>query len=114
MYYIYYYLFFIKISKFLNWILLKIIKLTEVKDQTKYGVILSNQEGKIVQFIEKPKEFIGNKVNAGIYLFNTTILNKIPSNKPTSIERVIFPELVLENELYSVLLGGIWYDIATY
>lgn len=45
-----------------------------MKEPSKYGVILSDEEGKIEQFVEKPKEYIGNRINAGIYLFNTSII----------------------------------------
>lgn len=32
---------------------------------------------KIERFVEKPQEFISNKINAGIYCFNPSILNRI-------------------------------------
>jgi len=49
-----------------------------VKDPTKYGVVVSNDVGRIDRFIEKPKEFISDKINAGIYLFNTSVIDRIP------------------------------------
>ena len=54
-------------------------------------MILTDEKGKIKDFIEKPKEFIADKINAGIYLFNTSIIDRIPLNIKTSIERKIFP-----------------------
>lgn len=48
-----------------------------VEDPTKYGVIVSDESGEIQQFVEKPKEFIGNQINAGIYLLNTSALDRI-------------------------------------
>ena len=67
------------------------ICVTRVKDPSRYGVILTDEKGKIKDFIEKPKEFIADKINAGIYLFNTSIIDRIPLNVKTSIERKIFP-----------------------
>lgn len=51
--------------------------LTTVEDPSKYGVVVTNEEGRALQFVEKPSEFISNKINAGIYLLNTSLLKKI-------------------------------------
>ena len=52
-------------------------KVTKVEDPTKYGVIVSDENNKILKFVEKPKEFISNRINAGLYIFNRKILNRI-------------------------------------
>lgn len=64
----------------------------EVEDPSKYGVVISNEDGKVTQFIEKPTEFLGNKINAGIYIFNNTIIDKIEL-KPHFLEKDVFPKL---------------------
>ena len=66
------------------------IMVTEVKDPTKYGVVVAKEDGKIERFVEKPQVFISNKINAGLYLFNVSMIDRI-ENRPTSIEREIFP-----------------------
>lgn len=66
------------------------ILVTKVEDPSKYGVIVANEEGKIERFVEKPSVFISDKINAGLYLFNTSIIDRIEA-RPTSIEREIFP-----------------------
>jgi len=83
---------------------------TKVQEPSKYGVVVSNKEGQIQQFIEKPQIFVGNRINAGIYIFNKEILDRIKL-EPTSIERVIFPQMAKENKLYSMDLEGYWMDI---
>ena len=83
---------------------------TRVKDPSKFGVIHSDDDGKILDFIEKPDEFFGNYINAGLYLFNTSMLDRIEF-KPTSIEREIFPQMAKEEELYALPLKGFWRDI---
>lgn len=65
---------------------------TQVEDPSKYGVAVSDEKGCVNIFQEKPKDFIGNKVNAGIYLFNNSIIDKIEL-KPHFLERDIFPKL---------------------
>jgi mannose-1-phosphate guanylyltransferase len=84
--------------------------LTTVEDPSKYGVVVTNEEGRALQFVEKPSEFISNKINAGIYLLNTSLLKKIKL-KPTSLEREIFPQVAREGQLYTLDLNGFWMDI---
>jgi len=83
---------------------------TKVDEPSKYGVVVANEAGKIERFVEKPKVFVGNKINAGIYIFNPSILNRI-SPKPTSIEKEIFPVMASQGELFSFVLKGFWMDV---
>lgn len=45
------------------------IVVTKVEEPSKYGVVLYNEDGCIQNFIEKPQEFISNKINAGLYCY---------------------------------------------
>lgn len=72
---------------------------TGVSDPSKYGVVLADGSGKITRFVEKPTEFVGDQINAGIYIFSSDILKRI-SPVPTSIEREIFPKIAADNKLY--------------
>ena len=69
---------------------------TQVKDPSKYGVVIYDTKGQIQQFVEKPIDFIGDRINAGLYIFNASIISRIPL-KPTSIEREIFPVMAKES-----------------
>jgi len=69
------------------------ICVTRVDNPSRYGVVLSDENHCIKDFIDKPSEFISDKINAGIYLFKTSIIDRIPLNVKTSIERKIFPVL---------------------
>ena len=86
------------------------ILVTQVKDPSKYGVVVADEKGQIQRFVEKPQDWVGDKINAGIYLFNTSVVDRV-ENKPTSIERTIFPAIANEHKLYSLTLGGYWMDI---
>ena len=84
---------------------------TKVDEPSKYGVIISKPEsGEIIRFVEKPKEFVSNKINAGMYIFSPGILKRIPL-KPTSIEKEIFPLMAKDQELYCTTLEGFWMDV---
>ncbi|ERN08047.1 hypothetical protein AMTRI_Chr08g203220 [Amborella trichopoda] len=87
------------------------IMVTKVDEPSKYGVVLLDEEtGEVKEFVEKPQIFVGNKINAGIYLLNPSVLDRIPL-KPTSIEKQIFPKIACENQLYAMVLPGFWMDI---
>jgi mannose-1-phosphate guanylyltransferase len=53
---------------------------------------------------------VGDKINAGIYVLNGEVLNRIPL-KPTSIEREVFPHIAADNKLYAYTLNGYWMDV---
>lgn len=86
------------------------IMVTKVEEPSKYGVVVSDEHGKIQRFVEKPQIFVGNKINAGIYIFNPSILDRIEV-KPTSIEKEVFPKMAEEGQLYSMVLEGFWMDV---
>ena len=86
------------------------IVVTKVEEPSKYGVVVYGEDGKITRFVEKPVEFVGNRINAGLYVFNPSILKRIEL-KPTSIERAIFPQMAAESNLYAMDLPGYWMDI---
>lgn len=86
------------------------ILVTQVEEPSKYGVVLADDDGKISRFVEKPQVFVGNKINAGLYIFNPSMLDRIQP-KPTSIEKEIFPKMAEEGELYRMVLPGFWMDV---
>jgi len=86
------------------------ILVTKVEDPSKYGVVCAKENGQIERFVEKPKKFVGDKINAGMYIFNKDILKRIP-NQPCSIEREIFPRMAADENLYRMVLPGFWMDI---
>uniref|UniRef100_M4BIZ1 mannose-1-phosphate guanylyltransferase n=1 Tax=Hyaloperonospora arabidopsidis (strain Emoy2) TaxID=559515 RepID=M4BIZ1_HYAAE len=83
---------------------------TRVDEPSKYGVVISNDDGQIQRFVEKPREYVGNKINAGIYIFNREVLDRIQL-RPTSIEKEVFPQMAAERTLFSMVLSGYWMDI---
>lgn len=87
------------------------IMVTKVDEPSKYGVVVQEEAtGKVENFVEKPKLFVGNKINAGIYLLNPSVLDRIEL-RPTSIEKEVFPNIAAEGKLYAMVLPGFWMDI---
>ncbi|CAF1096257.1 unnamed protein product [Adineta ricciae] len=87
------------------------IVVTKVDEPSKYGVVVYEQNtGKIDRFVEKPREYVSNKINAGLYIFNSAILDRIEL-RPTSIEKEIFPAMASQKQLYAFDLKGFWMDV---
>ncbi|KAJ3025048.1 UNVERIFIED_CONTAM: mannose-1-phosphate guanyltransferase [Siphonaria sp. JEL0065] len=84
---------------------------TRVEDPSKFGVILTKPGStQIARFVEKPQEWVGDQINAGIYIFNPAILNRI-ENRPMSIEKDVFPFMAKDGQLHSIPLQGFWADV---
>lgn len=83
---------------------------TPVEDPSKYGVIVSDENGLIERFVEKPQKYVGHHINAGIYLLAPAFLKRIKP-VPTSIERDVFPVVAAQRQLYCMELPGFWMDV---
>ncbi|KAJ1614067.1 mannose-1-phosphate guanylyltransferase [Cryptosporidium canis] len=93
-----------------------VILIKQVPDPSKYGVVLYEKNTfKVDSFIEKPKNFVGDFINAGIYILSKKILDLIKPDQQVSIEKDVFPIMASSNTLYCCpfLTGNvnIWADI---
>ena len=53
-------------------------QVTKVEEPSKYGVVVYEpKQGRIERFKEKPKVFVSNKINAGMYIFSPSVLQRI-------------------------------------
>ena len=87
--------------------------LIAVDDTEGYGVVPTNDDGEVVEFREKaPGPAPTNRVNAGAYLLDREVIERIPEGRAVSIEREIFPELVGDG-LFGYAAAGYWVDIGT-
>ncbi|KAG6481529.1 probable mannose-1-phosphate guanylyltransferase 2 [Zingiber officinale] len=88
------------------------IMVTKVDEPSKYGVVVMDEDsgGRVDRFVEKPKVFVGNKINAGIYLLNPSVLDRIELRQ-TSMEKEVFPKIASDKLLYAMVLPGFWMDI---
>ena len=72
------------------------ITLTSVPDPLQFGVVITDSDGKIVRFLEKPGwgEVFSDTINTGIYVFEPEILNYIPENKNFDFSKDLFPSIM--------------------
>jgi mannose-1-phosphate guanylyltransferase len=88
------------------------IHLIGVADPSSFGVVVADEAGRVVRFVEKPAQGTekSNQVNAGTYVLEPSVLQRIPSGRKVSIERVTFPEIVADGGLYAMATDDYWID----
>ncbi len=88
------------------------IHLTPVDDPSAYGVVELDQDGRVRRFVEKPAPGTApsNLINAGTYVFEPSVLRRIPTGRKVSIERETFPMLVDDGSLFALSTDDYWID----
>ncbi len=85
------------------------------RDQvSSYGVVVTDETGRIQSFQEKPKveEALSTNINTGIYIFEPEVLDYIPSGVEFDIGSQLFPKLVeIGAPFYGVAMDFEWVDI---
>jgi mannose-1-phosphate guanylyltransferase len=89
------------------------LALTAVEDVSGYGVVPTDDEGRVEAFLEKTDEELPTKrVNAGVYVLEREVIEGIEPDRAVSFEREVFPALAGDG-LYGYLAAGYWIDIGT-
>ncbi|MFN0055431.1 MAG: nucleotidyltransferase family protein [Planctomycetales bacterium] len=86
--------------------------LTEVSDTSRYGRVQLDPEGRIQRFVEKGVEGGRGWINAGLYLLPVKLLETVPLEEPTSIERDLLPAWIPQG-LWGFPCHGKFLDIGT-
>jgi mannose-1-phosphate guanylyltransferase / phosphomannomutase len=92
------------------------LALTQVANPAEYGVVVSDQAGRIQHYLEKPghQTVISNFVNTGIYVLEPTLLDDMQPCTAYDFSYDIFPQLLRQNAaLYGCLAEGYWRDMGT-
>ena len=93
------------------------IVLCPVENPRDYGLVVTEADGRIRQFLEKPKEeeLPCNTINAGTYILEPRVLDYIPAGENHSFEYGLFPELLRRNESFyaHVPARTYWIDLGT-
>jgi len=81
-----------------------------------YGVVVSDSEGRITEFQEKPspEEAKSNCASTGIYIFEPEVIDLIPTDRPFDIGSELFPLLAEKGmPFYSQTRKFNWIDIGS-
>ena len=91
------------------------IALHPVADPSAFGVVPTDDEGRVLAFVEKPPrdEAPTNEINAGTYVLEPSVLARIPEGGRVSIERETFPAMVRDGGLFARSDDSYWLDTGT-
>jgi len=96
------------------------IALAPVEDPSRYGLVITDDDNRVLEFLEKPKaeevnEMTVNTINAGLYILEPSILELIPEGENRSFEYNVFPEMLEKNVPFFgyVFKNEYWRDIGT-
>lgn len=91
-----------------------VMKTVDPSEVSSYGVVVTDHEGRIQAFQEKPavEDALSNNINTGIYIFEPEVLNYIPSGCMYDIGGDLFPKLVeIGAPFYGIAMDFQWVDI---
>ncbi len=92
------------------------IHLARVDDPSRFGVVPRYPDGEVKAFVEKPPPGRAptNWINAGTYVLEPSVLDRIPPGLSVSIERETFPRMLEKRgHLYAMESEDYWLDIGT-
>ncbi|WP_267246136.1 nucleotidyltransferase family protein [Streptomyces sp. PR69] len=93
------------------------LHLTRVPDPRAFGLVPTDQTGRVTAFLEKPQtpeEIVTDQINAGAYVFRRSVIDSIPAGRPVSVERETFPELLRSGaHLQGMVDSTYWLDLGT-
>ncbi len=90
------------------------LHLVEVDDPSRFGVVPTDDSGRVTAFLEKTPNPVTNRINAGCYVFRREVIDQIPAGRRVSVERETFPGLIASGQL---VMGypesAYWLDVGT-
>lgn len=90
------------------------IALHHVQDARAFGLVATDDDGRVREFREKPEDAIPGDINAGTYLLDPEALGGWPRGRKVSIERDIFPAVIVSGRpVYGFLASAYWLDLGT-
>ena len=88
--------------------------LTRVPNPVEFGVVITDKDGKIKRFLEKPSlsEIFSDTVNTGTYILEPEILDYLPENEESDFSKDLFPLLLEKGEpMYGYVADTYWCDV---
>jgi len=90
------------------------IGLKSVENPLEFGIVVTDEEGKVERFLEKPSwgQVFSDTINTGIYVLEPEVLRHIPTDRPYDFSKELFPLLLeMGRPMYGFVCDGYWQDI---
>jgi mannose-1-phosphate guanylyltransferase / phosphomannomutase len=90
------------------------IGLKSVENPLEFGIVVTDEEGRIERFLEKPSwsQVFSDTINTGIYVLEPEVLRHIPTEGPYDFSKELFPLLLeMGRPLYGYVFDNYWQDI---
>jgi mannose-1-phosphate guanylyltransferase/phosphomannomutase len=90
------------------------IGLKSVENPLEFGIVVTDDEGRIERFLEKPSwgQVFSDTINTGIYVLEPEVLKHVPTDRPYDFSKELFPYLLeMGRPLYGFVMDGYWQDI---
>lgn len=90
------------------------VALAPVEDPSRFGVVVTDERGLVTEWVEKPLGTApSNHINAGTYVLEPSVVDRVPPDVAVSIERDVFPKMVAGHRLFAMLDSSYWLDAGT-
>ena len=90
------------------------LHLVTVDDARPFGCVPTDDDGRVLDFVEKSDNPVTNQINAGCYVFRRDVIDAIPAGQVVSVERETFPGLVRDGRLVvGFVESAYWRDVGT-
>jgi mannose-1-phosphate guanylyltransferase/phosphomannomutase len=90
------------------------IGLKSVENPLEFGIVVTDEEGRIERFLEKPSwsQVFSDTINTGIYVLEPEVLRHVPTDRAYDFSKELFPLLLeMGRPLYGHVFDGYWQDI---
>ncbi len=88
------------------------------EETSRFGIVLTDEGGKVVKFLEKPKDAPGTLANMGVYVFNASVLVERlqalgPEHPDLDFGKHVIPSMAETYPIYTFPFAGYWVDVGT-
>ncbi|EHI10631.1 sugar phosphate nucleotidyltransferase [Mycolicibacterium thermoresistibile] len=90
------------------------LHLVRVGDPRAFGCVPTDAHGVVTAFLEKTQDPPTDQINAGCYVFQRHVIDRIPRGRAVSVEREVFPQLLSEGlRICGHVDASYWRDMGT-
>jgi mannose-1-phosphate guanylyltransferase/phosphomannomutase len=92
------------------------IGLVRVEDPVEFGIVMTQEDGTIDRFLEKPTwgQVFSDTINTGIYVLEPSVFSFIPEDAVVDFSGDVFPALLAHGlRMHGEVLEGYWEDVGT-